>query len=303
MKNLLLFFIIISSSNLIYSNKIDRLENDEDVQEFVLSVEPDFTKYRYDKYKILPTKILNQKLDCRGVIERWEIKNWEKTDINNDGKTDLLFIISNHNRQFYPYLIVDQGLKGFTSHRLSNNPFEDCELFKSIKIDNNEYLKHYTIKQNEIGLMKYEEEVIIDTLTYKFSEIIEFEKHPDSYNIKTIEYSTGCSDGCPIFSFKIKENGIAYYNGTWNSDVKGSRKIKISRKKFKEIENLLGYIRVKDLKEKYSVPWFHGKTGYLKLTFSDNTTKIIDDYGSIGSYGLSAVYKKLEQIVKDEIWK
>ena len=131
----------------------------------------------------------------------------------------------------------------------------------------------------------------------------EFQKYPDSYDIKTIEYSTGCSDGCPIFSFKLKKGGTAYYNGQRFTDVKGPRKIKVPERKFKEIENLLGYIRVKQLKEKYSVPWFHGKTVYLKITFNDNSEKIIDDYGSIGTYGLSAVYKKLENIVQKEIWE
>ena len=305
MKNLILLFLIVLSSNFIYSNKIDRLRTDQDVEEFVLSVEPSFTKNNYSEYEIPSTKIINQKLDCKGIIKKWKIKNWEKVDINHDGKTDLLFIIANHERQFYSYLIVDKSLNGFVCHSLSNNPSENCELFKPIKIDKKQYLKHFTIKKSDIDLMdvKYKELQIIDTLTYKFDEVIEFEKHPDSYQIKTIEYSTGCSDGCPFFSFKIKNDGTAYYNGKWNTEVNEPRKIKISIGKFKELEKLIGYIRLKQLKNKYSVPWFHGKSAYLKITFDDNSEKIVDDYGSIGTYGLSVVYGKLEEIVKNQIWK
>ncbi|WP_424493266.1 DUF6438 domain-containing protein [Salinimicrobium sp. GXAS 041] len=278
------------------------MQTTEEVEKFVKEVEPLFTKYKHSKYRMLSTEDLAYKLNCNGIFEQWGIKNWEKTDINNDGKTDLLFIISSKNGDPYTFLIIDKGLKGFKNISLSKNSFEKCELFKPTQIGENVYLKSYILKQKEIGLMEYEEFVVNDTLTFKFDEIVEKQENPAKYKIKAIEYSTGCSDGCPVFSFKMKSDGTAYYNGKYYAEVHGARTLKINQTKFKEMEKLLGYIRVKELNDKYNVPWFHAKTGFLRITFSDNTQKTINDYGSIGTFGLSAVYTKIEDIVRNEIW-
>lgn len=294
MKNSALLFILLLFSNLIFANKIDRLKTTEDVVSFLKKINPEFTKSKWVDLKIPSTKNLSKEFNCHGIYNSWEIKNWEKTDLNNDGKTDLLFIADYY--QIDTYAIIDNGLFNYSTYLLSTNTFEPCQLFKPIKVNNETFLKIYTAKTKNVSLTEFKKTIIIDTLTFKYDQFAEINKNPASYSIKLIEYNTA------LFSIKIKSDGTVYYNGHSKAEIEETRKLKISSKRFRNLENQLSYIRVKELKDKYSIAELHGTTGYLKITFANKSTKEITDYGSIGTYGLSGVYKNLEDIVKNEIW-
>lgn len=222
MKNPAILLILLLFSPFASANKIDRLKTTEDVEEFVKEIEPIFTKYKYSKYEILSTGILLSKLNCQVIFEKLEIKNWEKIDINNDGHTDLIYIISSNNT-FYSYIILDTGFNKYKNVLLSRNVFEDCELFKPIKINTKNHLLSYVIKQKEVGLMEYKEVIEIDTLKYKFHNFIEIQNKPADYQVKSIEYSTGgCYGSCPVFTIKLNAEGEIFYNGKWHVDEKGS---------------------------------------------------------------------------------
>lgn len=302
MKHLALITILLFLPNISIANKIDRLKTTDDVEDFVRKIEPEFSR-KYSEYEILPTDLLSQKVDCTDKFIGWGIQNWEKIDINNDNKTDLVVNISNHGRDIYTYLIIDRGIKGFKSYKISKSHLTSCELFKPFKVNNKNYLKYYFTKQKLEGLKLKTEKVINDTLTFKYDELIELQENPVKYKIKSIEYKTGCAEMCPAYSIMFDNKGLAKYNGNMFVEVEGFKEIKVTKKFFKELENLLGYVRVKDLNENYNVPGLHNKLGYLKITFDDDSQKIIDDNGAAGTYGLSAIYKKIEFFVEKNIWK
>lgn len=299
-KGLLIIFIF--TSTFVSANQIDSLKSSKDVEEFAKKVYPKFTEFKWSEFKIISTEEIRAKISCKEGYDLLEMKNWEKVDITNDGKTDLI-LTAYWGTTLYSYAIVDKGNNNFKTYRLSKNVFGNCELFKPIKKDDLNYLKTYIKKQEEIGLMEYEELIIKDTLVFKFQEFVELNKNPTKYRIKEIEFQTsGCYGSCPVFNLKINYKGNAEFNVQANIKHKGKSENKIPVNLFNEIQELLEYIEVKKLKDNYSVAWTDDQTSYLTIRFNDNSTKKIRDYGMIGTFGLMAVYSKLTEIGKETEW-
>jgi hypothetical protein len=61
------------------------------------------------------------------------------------------------------------------------------------------------------------------------------------------------------------------------------------------------YIDVRSLEDNYAVNWTDYPTATLTVIFSDQSTKVIRDYGLQGTFGLSAVYSKMMEIATE--WK
>ena len=131
MKFLLIIFFILFSQH-ISANTIDDLKSDEDVKSFVVNVYPKFLSDKYTKFKIESTDTLAKYLDCDKVFEDWKMKNWEISDINNDGINDLLFIYKWYN--YTQCLILGNKTNNYKLITLSRNYYEYCEFAKSIKI-------------------------------------------------------------------------------------------------------------------------------------------------------------------------
>jgi hypothetical protein len=295
-KGLLIIFIF--TSTFVFANQIDSLKSSKDVEEFAKKVYPKFTEF-----KIISTEEVRAKISCKEGYDLLEMKNWEKVDITNDGKTDLI-LTTYWGRTLYSYAIVDKGNNNFKTYRLSKNVFDNCELFKPIKKDDLNYLKTYIKKQEEVGLMEYEELIIKDRLVFKFQEFVELNKNPTKYTIKEIEFQTsGCYGSCPVFNLKINYKGNAEFNGQAYIKHKGKSEKKIPINLFNEIQELLEYIEIKKLKDNYSVAWTDDQTSTLTIRFNDNSVKKIRDYGMIGTFGLMAVYSKLIEIGKETEWK
>jgi len=300
-KGLLIIFIFMST--FVSANQIDSLKSSKDVEKFAKKVYPKFTEFKWSEFKIISTEEVRAKISCKEGYDLLEVKNWAKVDITNDGKTDLI-LTAYWGTTLYSYAIVDKGNNNFKTYRLSKNVFDNCELFKPIKKDDLNFLKTYIKKQEEVGLMEYEELIIKDTLVFKFQEFVELNKNPTKYKIKEIEFQTsGCYGSCPVFNLKINYKENAEFNGQAYIKHKGKSEKKIPINLFNEIQELLEYIEVKKLKDNYSVAWTDDQTSFLTIRFNDNSIKKIRDYGMIGTFGLMAVYSKLIEIGKETEWK
>ena len=284
-------------------NTIDKLKTTNDVIEFIKSVNPKFAENKYRKFLIKSTDTIANDLYCGGLFKKWNSQNWEKIDINNDGKTDLLFI--SYWYDYMSFVIIDEGGNHFKLFRLSNSITEECEFAKPIQIRQKNELLLYHSKSVLDDNSDYKSIPITDTLTYKFDSFIEINVHEGiHYDINSIEFISGGSSGfSPEFELSINNQGYANFKGIDFVNFKGKSSKSISLDKFHELKQMLEYIKVKDLKNNYDVPWTDDQTVILKIKFADGSIKEIRDYGLQGTFGLSSIYTKLIKIGTETDWK
>ena len=297
-KFLLIFLLLLSKQ--VLSNKIDALKTDQEVNEFVKTTNPTFAEDKYAKFEIQTTDYIAKYLDCSGIFKSWDIRNWEKADITNDGRTDLVFVAYWYD--YISYALIDTGNDTFKLIRLAKDPFDHCQLFKPVKKGSTNYLKIFrkitepdtTDKQP----FSYKEVTMIDTLIFKFDSFIELSRAKNPGNeIESIEIKTGyCFGSCPVFSLKMSKNGMADFEGIAFTKYIGKSSKKLPQKYFKELKGLANYINVKELENNYSVNWTDDQTSTLTIIFKDHSRKVIRDYGMQGTFGLSAMYTKLKKI-------
>ena len=303
----MLYLVLLLNFQFSFANEIDKLTTTEDVVAFVRKVNPDFAN---DKFEIRPTEVIAKDLACGGIFKDWSIRNWEKADLNNDGLTDLL--IMPYRGGYQSYVIIDKGNSEFKLHQVSRSSFEDCELSKPLRIGDRNYLRIYQKSLELISLTDEKEVILVDTLTFKFDELIELNDQAADYRIRSVELRRTSSEiGPPVFLLKINSRGdteydretfFVYKGKEVSTFPKGIFKKDLGRDAFTGLEELLRYIRVKELKNSYSVPWFHAGTGTLIVKFESGEVTTISDYGLQGTFGLMAVYSRLTEIATKTEW-
>lgn len=74
--------------------------------------------------------------------------------------------------------------------------------------------------------------------------------------------------------------------------------MRIDKKDWDYLVNLIQNIRVDDLQESYSVNWTDDQTTYLTVHYKDSSKKSIEDYGMVGTFGLSILYNFMFELRK-----
>ncbi len=300
---LLLSILLFGLASPCFANSIDSLKTDNDIELFLKRIDKRFSSDKYNRFKVLPTAVIKQKLGCDSILEKWNINNWEKSDFNNDGKTDLIATISWYD-DFDVFVAVDKGDNKYQLIQLSKDVFENCELAKPIKIGSEILLLFYR-KKNEYNdpiknIFDYKLVSKIDTLVYKYGGFIEKQTTFTKYDISEIEYhvSSGWSGISPISKLKISSKGTASFETISNDSSKVFRDREVNTEIVKSILDLMQYMSIYKLRNKYLVNWTDATTMFLKITFRDGSIKEIEDYGMIGTFGLSQLYQLLGQASK-----
>lgn len=272
-------------------NEIDKLNSTKDVQNFISTIDISLVKdFPHVTFELISTDSLEKIIKCKDLFKQSKVQNWEKTDLNNDGKTDLLFILSDKNRH-YTFLIFEKENGDFQSALLTNSK---CEFLKPLKINNDNYLKSYLIKD-----YPYNQEISIDTLAFKFGALFKRKINSSKYNIESISYNVSGTEVIPHINIKINKNGSGVLTQDFLVGKKKVQHFDFKSKIFQELKGILEYIGVKDLNEQYEAPLLDAGEVNLKIKFDDYSTKRISDYGGMGSRDLIAQYNKFEKLISE----
>lgn len=295
----IIFFLL---RNLVFANSIDSLQTDNDVVHFLKRIDKRFTSDKYRQLQILPTSTMRQKLNCDSIAEKWNINNWEKVDFNGDNKTDL--IVTTFWYDFDVFVAIDKGDNTYQLIKLSKDVSQNCELGKPIILNSEQLLLFYRIR-NEYNepikdISDFKLTSRIDTLVYKYGGFIERNKTSASYNISKIEYhtSSGWTGISPIYTLKISPDKKGIFAATSENPKKNIPPGKVNNEIVNSIVELIQYINIKNLRNKYLVAWTDDTTIFLRITFRDGTVKEIEDYGMIGTFGLNQLYELLFMLSK-----
>jgi hypothetical protein len=308
MKKSIILYLIICFSSCVSAkntNKIDNLKTTEDVIRFAKSIYPDFAKDNVGELKIKSTELIIEELRNCDLYKSWNIQNWQKIDINNDGKTDLLFTGYWYST-YSQYAIVEGEPDKYTLFNLSYNIDYACKILKPVVVNNRNELQ---VNNYKIEIKNVSEEKVIhftDTLTFKFNSFIEINKKKANYNIEYIKYILENN-----FEIEIDKDQNAHYSCLDSLNVsnmkgnfyKGESRKKIAKAHFNEIKKLLEYMNAQDLPNEYTLDGYDFSTVWLEIKFKDGSVKKIRDYGYQGTYGLNAVYDKMKKIALETDWK
>lgn len=285
-------------------NKIDNLQTIEDVLKFAKTINPDFAHGNFGELQIKPTDLIIKELNNCDLYKIWNIQNWQKIDLNNDNKTDLIFTGYWYST-YYQFAIIESELSQYELFTLSNNIDYFCKIVKPIVVNNKNELLVNNYKTDPETISKRQIIHFKDTLTYKFNSFIEMNKKVINYDIEHIKFISDNN-----FEIEIDNNQNAHYTclDTLNiSNLKGhyykgeSRK-KIDKVIFKEITELLEYINVQDLPNEYTLDGYDFPTVWLEIKFKNGSVKKIKDYGFQGTYGLNSIYNKMTNIALEIDW-
>ncbi|GAB0155255.1 hypothetical protein CHRYSEOSP005_05160 [Chryseobacterium sp. Alg-005] len=132
----------------------------------------------------------------------------------------------------------------------------------------------------------------------------------------TIEYEAGaCFGFCPIFKMTINPDRTAvleaeHFNFTkdpskaeFSKEREGTFKATIKEADYNKLILLLDGLDVKNLQDNYGN---HNITdlpsSYLRINFTDGSSKNVEDYGKNGSEKLSQVYQFFEDLKHNQQW-
>lgn len=229
----------------------------------------------------------------------------EKADFNGDGRTDLLILLYWYD--YGVYSVIDNGDGTFKFLTLSYNIYEKCELAKALSLNDQHLLLYYQKVQKQVQVKNtrgFKSVPEIDTLIYKYGGFVEWNPHPSSYAIDSIEFRTSaCFGSCPVFSIDMDKNGNAVYNAQVYNSKRGKFTATLKNENLNEIAGLINYISVKDLNNNYKVSWTDDQTCWLRIRFSDGSVKEISDYGLKGTFGLRLLYSMFFDLRSNQDWK
>ena len=143
----------------------------------------------------------------------------------------------------------------------------------------------------------------MDTLVYKFENLVEHNNRPSDKKITSITFKTSiCFGTCPAFTIILLNNENAILAAEEYVKQAGIFGAIISKEKKERIFNLVNYIDVKKLDDRYAVNWTDDRTATLTVNFEDHSVKTISDYGERGTFGLKAVYQEFFDLYENENW-
>ncbi|SFN07752.1 hypothetical protein SAMN05421594_0847 [Chryseobacterium oleae] len=131
-----------------------------------------------------------------------------------------------------------------------------------------------------------------------------------------IEYQAGaCFGSCPIFTMTINPDRTAileaehfnfskdFSKGEFSKPREGTFKAVIKEADYNKLVSLLNGLDVKNLQDKYGSRNITDlSTSYLRINFTDGTSKNVEDYGKRGSEKLRKVYLFIEDLRHNQQW-
>ncbi len=295
MKYLVLITLFIACTAKAEANKIDKLKTDEDVEKF-MKTEGKLTGH----FHLRALEDMYEDSESLQLAKKLGVKTWQKKDLNNDGRTDLL-VYNGETFNFHTIVVIDDG--GQFKLQYFGKMFSVH--YPVVGMWNGYPCLRIFTEGNRFDANNKKVHIITDTtvLVYQFGCFMEAKARQTVHNIERIEYKTsGCYGTCPIFSLNIFKDRYAKYYAERFNKTEGIFTAKIDTASFNTLIVTLNYTDFPALENSYAVGWTDDQTATLTITYDHGKIKKISDYGLQGSYGLQAVYQMLFNLRNNQNW-
>lgn len=230
--------------------------------------------------------------------------NFYKADVDGNGLTDLIV------DGWYATVMLDKG-NAYEEHRVDNTLFFSRYIFKGIARMPGEPLM---LIYEDRASYRPHEKTGIDTLVYKFGELVEYNAHPRNRHIKKIRLSaTGCYGFCPVYDLEINADGSMWLNAEMYNKRNGNFFGRLNREQMAEWLALNEYVNYNAIKGAFynvyengngsSISVSDGAEAKLTIQYDNGAVKCIysEDKMNI-CMGARAVYDFLKKIMEADIW-
>ncbi|MBI3220881.1 MAG: hypothetical protein HYZ44_15305 [Bacteroidetes bacterium] len=286
MKTIIILWILLFTSHLAFTNDIEKLEFNAEVQNFLVKKVNrkwkgiDFFEYTGPEDASMYGKV-----------------RFVKIDLDNNGLTDL---IVNGN---YFFAVTDKGNGNYGVHFIDGGPFNaPSHTLKNIVYENQ--VPILVVADFNKSYLPIEGSTKTDSLILKYGEFYEYNSTPDHFKIEEIRIATSyCLGTCAVFELTLKSNGQANYHAIQYNERKGKFHAIVDSATIHAMFRTINYIKLTSLKDQYNVSWTDDQTATLEIKFNNGQVKKIIDYGKIGSFGLLHLYEQLFALRLTQKWK
>ena len=279
------------------SNKISQLATTQEVENFVRLLDKRFSNFKVD------ISLMNAENKRPDLFNAAKPKSWQTGDLDDNGFSGFLVIGSVSGTPVI-ICIIDTGFNDYVIKKLNRRTFEECA-YPSIKSVNGKSVICYFHHQHELKEnSKVPNEIHLDTLTYKFGDLVELNGNVQNHKIEKIQYTTtACFGSCPVFSMAIEADRKAEFSGIKFNKRNGHLSSLINEDDFKTLTGLLNYINFSELKNNYAVNWSDDQTSTMIITYDGGKTKTITDYGLVGTFGLNRIHDLIFKLRDNQQWR
>lgn len=221
MKNFILTLLISVHFFNAFSNQIDSLKTDQEIASFISSL-PLQNNYHYS---LIPTSDFFKNTDCNDDSMTASVKNWYKLDVNTDGKTDLLAIVSKSDSSnsfgTYTIAIIELTQSKFNIVNVPSFWNPHCSFVIPTIYENRQILLLYKNMDHTDNLQcnsAYKSILHVDTLIYKFGGFTELTRNIDTTKIKSLSFRI--ADCMLNYGYLISldsERNVKHTNYSFNS--------------------------------------------------------------------------------------
>lgn len=338
MKTKILALILYLSPVAGLANKIDSLHSDSQVESFAAKLIPNTSSYSNSIFLLKKPDSIYIFSDCFND-ERTGKKQWQKTDFDEDGLTDLFIILYltdtiTNTGHYGAYTIFGSNNGIYRSVEIPGNIMLGCYSVEMLAISGRSYLLYnyskaeykiypgifdtvaVTNEKGEKSTLLLQKDSISwakksDTLVYRFDAFINANLTGNySPEIKSVFFEAGmCFGFCDAFSLAIQKNGSAIYTLEKNINMDDGTTTKVRRLRGKiqlqqlnKILQLIRYMDISSLENMYEPTATHQQPTTLILRFSNGSIKTIKDYGLKGTPSLSRLYDLLFDLRHNQVW-
>jgi pimeloyl-ACP methyl ester carboxylesterase len=291
-----------------YPLTIDSLRTDAQVVEFIRRFES-----TSNNFSLVPPRPLSPGQDS-DQRRQFGTPSWEKADFDGNGTTDLLIngyeLSAGQSSVTSCYVLLSFGRDSIRIIRLFNASYQFLVAKKLLIDGHNDIVIRYRppIRVPEAGKDLFRSNGS-DTLTYRFGHFIERTRPSPPLPIRELRYCVwGALSPDPGYGFTIHGDSIRYLRPpSVDMDFRpiDSGEISLARldaATASQLYSLLDYLDIPSLRENYSVPWTDTGVSTLKIDYQDGMSVRIDDYGSLGTFGLLALYQFLGGLIDSQHW-
>lgn len=276
-----------------YSNKIDSLQTIEEALRFVTALGGHVTD--------VDSPLLKTDMDSNGL-----------TDLLIKG--DPLLVVMDRDSAGYKlcYIYPSDFISKYSLLDIDSSGKQKLLLLKTVTKQRYLNYRERIPKDNKatslhklpsVDYYAYREAQRIDSLVYKFDRFVEYNAAPPQYKIRSVRLATtSCLGNCPEYNLTVNNDRTADYNAGFYTGKSGHFTGMIDEQSFNELMQLVDYIRVQSLNERYAVDGTDYPTAILKVVFEDGQVKSISDYGMAGTQGLRMLYRFIDGLRTSQKW-